>query len=72
MTYKIVTLNYTEQAQLVIKAKDNAEAEEVIWDEFSKIPDLQIINIEDADEDLVAELKAQREEEEIETPKVSN
>lgn len=61
--YKVVTLNYTEQASLVIRAKDNEEAEQVIWDEFSSVPDLQILSIEDAPDDLVADLKAQREEE---------
>lgn len=63
MTYKIVTLSYTEQASLVIKANDNDEAEQVIWDEFTNIPDLRILKIEDADDELVEELKAQRIEE---------
>lgn len=64
MTYKIVTLNYTEQASLVIRADTNEAAEAVIWEDFPNIPNLQILSIEDAPDELVEELKAQRAEEE--------
>jgi hypothetical protein len=73
--YKIVTLSYTEQASLVIKANTNDEAEEIVWDEFGEtVPDLSIISIEPCPDDVVAELKEQRlEQEEFNfEPKVLN
>lgn len=64
--YKVVTLSYTEQASLVIKAKTNEEAEEVIWDVFSDTaPDLQILSIEECPEHIVADLKQQGTQEEL-------
>lgn len=63
--YKVVTLSYTEQASLVIKAKTADEAEEVIWDEFNTVPDLQILSIEDCPEHIVADLKQQGTQEEF-------
>ena len=65
LTYKIVTLNYTEQASLVIRADTNEAAEAVIWEDFPNIPNLQILSIEDAPDELVEELKAQRAEEDV-------
>jgi hypothetical protein len=51
-------LNFTENASVVVRAKTNEEAETAIWDEFSQIPDLKIMAIEDAPEDVVAELQS--------------
>ena len=60
--YKIVTLSYTEQASIVVRAKDNEEAEAAVWDEFPNIPDLRILSIEEAPEDVVEKVLAMREE----------
>lgn len=60
--YKIVSLNYTEQASLVVKASTNEEAEAAIWAEFSHIPELRIISIEEADEEVVAQVKEVKSE----------
>jgi hypothetical protein len=72
--YKIVTLSYTEQASLVIKAKTNDEAEEIVWDEFGEtVPDLSIISIEPCPDDVAAELKEQSAQQEFDLqPKVLN
>lgn len=58
--YKIVELSFTEQASIIVKAKDNDEAEEAVFESFPNIPDLKILSIEDADAETVAEVKAHR------------
>lgn len=70
--YKVVNVSFSETASIVIKADTPEQAEELLWENFSHIPDLRIINIEDADPEVVAELKAQRDEEEEQEKKVLN
>lgn len=62
--YKIVHLNYTEQASIVVKAATNEEAENAVWEEFPNIPDLRIEGIEDCPDELVEEVRKQREQRE--------
>jgi hypothetical protein len=64
--YKIVNLSYTEQASVIVKAEDNDEAETAVYESFPDIPDLKILSIEDADPELVAEVKQSRLEKEAE------
>lgn len=64
--YKIVNLTYTEQASIIVKAEDDDEAVEAVNESFPAIPDLKILSIEDADPELVAEVKAARQEKEAE------
>ena len=64
--YKIVNLSYTEQASVIVKAEDNDDAEAAVHDSFPDIPDLKILSIEDADPELVAEVKQSRLEKEAE------
>jgi hypothetical protein len=70
--YKIVNLSYTEQASIVVRAKDNEEAEAAVWDEFPNIPDLQILSIEDAPPDVVEKVLATREARREEQERVLN
>ncbi len=64
--YKIVNLSYTEQASIIVKAEDDDEATIAVNESFPDIPDLKILSIEDADPELVAEVKAARQEKEAE------
>lgn len=59
--YKIVNLSYTEQASILVRAQTNKEAEEAIYEQFPNIPDIQIVSIEDAPDDVVDKVIAQRE-----------
>lgn len=62
-SFKIVTVSYTEQASIVVKAETDEEATEAVHESFSEIKDLKIISIEEAPSDLVAEVKQFRKEE---------
>lgn len=56
--FKLVTISYTEQASLVVKADTDEAAEKAVLESFAFIPDLKIVLIEEAPEDTVREAKA--------------
>lgn len=62
-------MNYTEQAQLIVKAESDEAARENVLKTFAHIPGIEVISVEDAPEDAV---KAAIEHYEQETPKVLN
>lgn len=70
--YKIVNLSYTEQASIIVKAEDDDEATIAVHESFPEIPDLKILSIEDADAELVAEVKQMRADKETQDKMVMN
>jgi ribosomal protein S10 len=70
--YKVINVTFSENASIVIRADTPEQAEELLWENFTHIPDLRIISIEDADPEVVAELKAQREDEDEEETRTLN
>lgn len=59
--FKLVTISYTEQASLVVKAETDEEAQEAILKTFEYIPGLTIISIEDAPDEVVKEAMSKQE-----------
>lgn len=60
--FKLVTINYKEQASLIVKADTDEEARENVLKTFEYIPGIEILSIEDAPEDIVEEAMAKAEE----------
>jgi hypothetical protein len=60
--YKLVTINYNEQASLVVKADTEEEARAHVLKTFAYIPGLEIVSVEDAPEEIVAEAIAKTED----------
>ena len=56
--FKLVTINYTEQASLVVKADTDEEARDHVLKTFEYIPGLEIVSIEDAPEEVVQDALA--------------
>jgi chemotaxis response regulator CheB len=56
--YKLVTLNYRDQAQIVVKASTDDEAREAVIDAFPEVPELVIISVEPATDEMVETVKA--------------
>lgn len=64
--YKLVTLNYSEQAQIVVLADTDEEAAEAVLDTFKDVPDIRVLSIEPATEEMIATVKAKQAKEETE------
>lgn len=53
--YKLVTIQYEEQASLVVKANTDDEARDAVLKQFSHIPGIAVISVEEAPDDVVEE-----------------
>lgn len=62
--YKLVTLNYSEQAQIVVRADTDEEAAEAVLETFRDVPDVRVVAIEEATEAMIAEVKSRQAEQE--------
>lgn len=70
--FKLVTIQFSETAQIIVRASNDEEATEAVFSSFPNIPDLRILLIEDADPELVAEVKTQKAAQETSEGKVLN
>lgn len=60
LNYYEVDIEYTSQAKMVLLGESEEEIRTVLSTEFPDIPNLKILNIQIADEDMVNEAKARR------------